>query len=165
MNTETMRPMRNSAGGTERGFSLVEVMVSLVVLSVGMLGIAALHGQGLGAGRTALYRTIAVNLAADMADRIRVNRLGGAAYGGAAANGNCDPQGGGGVDCTPAQKAAHELFLWDQQAAAQLPNGDTQVQFNAGTPPSYAITVTWDETGLPAGESAQYQIVVQVPNI
>ena len=37
--------------------------VSLVVISVGMIGIAALYGQGLGASRTALYRTQAVNLA------------------------------------------------------------------------------------------------------
>ena len=60
------------------GFSLIEAMVALVVVSVGMIGIAGLYGQGLSAGRTALYRTQAVNLAADMADRIRVNRLGGA---------------------------------------------------------------------------------------
>ena len=59
-------------------------MVSLVVLSVGMIGIAALYAQGLGAGRTALYRTEAVNLVGDMADRIRANRLGGVAYAGAA---------------------------------------------------------------------------------
>ena len=69
-------------------------LVALVVLSVGMIGIAALYGQGLGASRTALYRTHAVNLAADMADRIRVNRRGGASYGGAAADSNCDPGGG-----------------------------------------------------------------------
>src|SRR5690606_1731695 len=67
-----------------RGFSLLEAMVALVVLSVGMLGIAALHGQSLAASRTAQLRTQAVNLAGDMADRIRVNRLGAAAYAGAA---------------------------------------------------------------------------------
>ena len=49
------------------GFSLIEALVALVVLSVGMIGIAALYGQGLGAARTALYRTIAVNLAASTA--------------------------------------------------------------------------------------------------
>src|SRR5690606_15710891 len=59
MTTRPISPRR-----TERGFSLVEAMVSLVVISVGMIGMAALYGQGLGAGRTALYRTIAVNLAA-----------------------------------------------------------------------------------------------------
>ena len=85
---------------TETGFGLVESLVALVVVSVGMIGIAALYGQGLGAGRTALFRTQAVNLAADMADRIRVNRLGAANYGGAAEDNDCDP--GGDTDCTPA---------------------------------------------------------------
>ncbi len=144
----------------QRGFSLIEAMVSLVVVSVGMIGIAALYGQGLGAGRTALYRTQAVNLAADMADRIRVNRLGDAAYGGAAANNNCDP--GGGVNCTPAQMAANDLFVWQAQVAAQLPNGQGVVQYAAGTPPSYTIQVSWQEVGL---GQITHQIVIQVPTI
>lgn len=65
-----------------RGFTLIEVLVALVVMSVGMLGIAALYLEGLRAGRTALYRTTAVNLAADMADRIRANPNAGLAYAG-----------------------------------------------------------------------------------
>src|SRR5690606_4205963 len=76
------------------GFTLVESLVSLVVLSVGMIGIAALYTQGLGAGRTAQYRSLAVNLVADMADRIRANRLALGAYAGAAADNDCDPSGG-----------------------------------------------------------------------
>jgi type IV pilus assembly protein PilV len=142
---------------------LVEAMVSLVVLSVGMIGIAALYGQGLGAGRTALFRTQAVNLAADMADRIRVNRLGQANYGGGAGvNNNCDPAGGGGVDCTPAQMAAHDLFMWTQAVAQQLPNGIGTVAFAPGTPPSYTIRITWQEVGIGV---IPHQIVIQVPNI
>jgi type IV pilus assembly protein PilV len=149
--------MRRSAG-----FSLVEAMVSLIVISVGMIGIAALYGQGLSAGRTALSRSIAVNLASAMAENIRVNRLAQAAYAGAGANNNCDPSGGGGVDCTPAQMAAHDLLLWNADVAAQLPNGVGAVAFAAGTPPSYTITVTWDEVGIgPVTET----LVVQVPTI
>jgi type IV pilus modification protein PilV len=91
----------------QSGFGLVESLVALVVVSVGMIGIAALYGQGLSASRTALYRTQAVNLASDMADRIRLNRQGAASYGGGAANNNCEP---GGVSCAPAQMAAHDLW-------------------------------------------------------
>ncbi|HEY8520232.1 MAG TPA: type IV pilus modification protein PilV [Gammaproteobacteria bacterium] len=145
-----------------RGFSLIEVMVALLVLSVGLLGIAALHGQGLGASRVAMYRTVAVNLAADMAERIRVNRLGGGAYGGSPADNECDPQTGSGVDCTPAEMAAHDLFVWQEQVAEQLPNGSGEVQFAAGTPPTYTITVTWDETGI--GETS-YTTTIEVPDI
>lgn len=143
----------------QRGFSLIEAMVSLVVLSVGMMGIAAMYGQGLAATRTAQLRTQAVNLVADMADRIRVNRLGGAAYAGAATDNDCGP---GGVACTPAEMAAHDLFIWNTQVAQLLPNGDTDVTFNGATlPPSYTIQVSWDEVGQ---GTIQHQIVLQVPN-
>jgi type IV pilus assembly protein PilV len=144
---------------SQTGFSLIEVMVALVVVSVGMIGIAALYGQGLSAGRTALYRTQAVNLAADMADRIRVNRRGGAAYGGAAANNNCDPPAA--VNCNPAQMAAHDLWVWTNQIQQQLPNGVGTVQFTGTTPATYTITVTWQETGLGA---VNYQLAIQVPS-
>jgi type IV pilus assembly protein PilV len=153
-------PSHSTRASSQTGFSLIEAMVSLVVVSVGMIGIAALYGQGLGAGRTALYRTQAVNLAADMADRIRVNRLGSANYGGAAANNNCDPPGA--VNCTPAQMAAHDLWVWTNQVAAQLPNGAGTVVFAGTSPPTYTITVNWQETGL--GPVA-YQLAIRVPSL
>ncbi|HEX6992708.1 MAG TPA: type IV pilus modification protein PilV [Gammaproteobacteria bacterium] len=146
----------------QRGFSLIEVMVALLVLSVGLLGIAALHGQGLGASRVAMYRTVAVNLAADMAERIRVNRLARDAYNDDPEDNGCDPVTGDGDDCTPAQMAAHDLFVWQQQLAAQLPNGEGDVQFADGTPPVYTITVTWDETGI--GETS-YTTAIEVPEL
>ena len=152
--------MHDTLKRAQHGFGLVESLVALVVISVGMIGIAAMYGQGLGASRTAFYRTTAVNLTADMADRIRVNRLGGAAYAGAAANNGCDA----GVDCTPAQMAAHDLFLWNQQVQQQLPNGQPLVVFNAGTPPTYTIRVRWDEPSAQAGFVEQ-QIAIQVPDL
>ncbi len=152
--------MRNTIRHAQRGFGLIESLVALVVISVGMIGIAALYGQGLGASRTALYRTQAVNLAADMADRIRVNRRGGANYGGAAANNGCDP--GGGVNCTPAQMAAHDLFVWQAQVAAQLPAGVGALQFAGTTPPTFTIRVTWTEVGLGA---ITHQLAVRVPSL
>ncbi len=151
--------MRNTHK-TQAGFNLVEAMVSLVVISVGMIGIAALYGQGLGAGRTAMDRTVAVNLAADMADRIRVNRTAGAAYADeAAADLDCGP--GAADPCTPAQMAAYDLSVWQEQLVGQLPNGAGTVAFDDTTsPPSFTISVTWQETGL--GE-ARYDSVIQVP--
>jgi type IV pilus assembly protein PilV len=152
-----------NAFGRARGFTIVEAMVALVVLSVGMIGVAALHGQGLGASRSAQFRSVAVNLSADMADRIRANRLAGAAYAGGAANNNCDPAGGGGVDCSPVQMAQHDLFAWNQQVTNSLPNGNWQIAFNGGTnPPTYTVTVFWDEVGSPVNP-VQHQIVLQLP--
>jgi type IV pilus assembly protein PilV len=129
----------------QSGFGLVESLVALVVISVGMIGIAGLYAQGLRTSGTALYRTIAVELAADMADRIRANRLGNAAYGGAAANGNCDA--GGNTDCTIAAMAAHDLLAWQAQVSAQLPDGAGVVQHAVTTPPTYTIRVAWQEIG------------------
>jgi type IV pilus assembly protein PilV len=141
------------------GFGLVESLVALVVISVGMIGIAALYGQGLSASRTALYRTQAVNLVSDMADRIRVNRRGGAAYGGAAANRNCDP--GGNTDCTTTQMAEHDLFVWQAQVAAQMPGGAGTVQYLGTTPPTYTVRVQWQDVG----GAQNHQVAVRIPNL
>ena len=141
------------------GFSLIEALVSLIVISVGMIGIASLYGQGLTAGRVALTRTIAVNLASTMADNIRANPLAKGAYAAGAANNACVPPGA--AKCAPDQMAAHDLFLWSQDIQAQLPNGVGQVVFADGFPPTYTITITWDEVGVPVPVTEQ--IVVQVP--
>jgi len=53
------------------GFSLIEVMVTLVVLGVGMLGLAALQITGMRVNDGALMRTRAVMAATDLADRAR----------------------------------------------------------------------------------------------
>jgi type IV pilus assembly protein PilV len=135
-----------------RGFTLIEALVALVVLSIGMLGIAALYVEGLRASRAALVRTEAVTLATDMADRIRANRDAGAAYEGAAAvaaDADCEA---GGAGCTPAELAAHDLFIWGEAIGDALPGGSGSVTHldldpNDGTPPVYEVTVTWTEPG------------------
>ena len=140
------------------GFTLIEVLIALVVLSLGMLGIASLYTQALGAGRSTQFRSQATNLLADMADRIRVNRLGQIAYEGAANDNNCDS----GAACTPAQMAAHDLFRWDEQVTTLLPAGEWEIDFDdAVDPPTYTLTVRWLEVGEPAPVSATFDI--QVP--
>ena len=57
-----------------RGFTLVEVLVALIVLSIGMLGIAALYSRRCARAGRRSSRTQAVTLASDIADRIRANR-------------------------------------------------------------------------------------------
>jgi type IV pilus assembly protein PilV len=152
--------MQTRAPSHEFGFSLVEVLVALVVLSVGMIGIAALHGQSLGAARTAQYRSIAIVLASDMADRIRLNRLGQAAYLGPSVYAPCDPAGAS--TCTPVQMAAYDLWAWNLEVGQRLPGpGTTQLLFNPATvPPTYTIRVNWIEVGAGA---QQYQLVFQQP--
>ena len=148
-----------SARRKAHGFTLVEVLISLIIMSVGMLGIAGLYVHSMQAGRTSVLRHNAVTLAGDIADRIRANPRAGAAYGLAGADNNCVAQG---VDCTVAEMAAHDIFLWDLQAADTLPNGQVNVVFNNGVlPPTYQITVTWTEPG----EVLDYSITIPVLGI
>ena len=56
-----------------RGFTLLEVLIALVVLSIGLLGIAALQGVGLRSSHGAQLTSQASVLAYDLADRIRTN--------------------------------------------------------------------------------------------
>jgi type IV pilus assembly protein PilV len=155
------RQRQHRPGRKARGFSLVEALVALLVLSIGLLGIAALYVESLGASRTAQFRTQAINLAADMADRIRVNRGATVAYAGAAADNGCDGNAGAPAECTPAQMAAHDLFRWRQTLARLLPNGNGAVQVDAATvPPTYIITVTWAESGQAA--DLNYVMTVQM---
>jgi type IV pilus assembly protein PilV len=143
---------------------LVEAMVALVVLSVGMIGIAATYGQSLTAGRAAQLRTHAVNLAADMAERIRANRRAGSAYAGAAANRHCDPQNGPVADCAPADMAAHDVYTWNRQIQALLPEGKGTIAYTDGDPPTYTITLSWREIGRASSDgTAAYATAVQIP--
>ena len=140
-----------------RGFSLIEVLVTLLIVSAGMLGIASLQAQSLRASRSALAHTLAIEFAADMGERIRANRRGGAAYGGQAADHRCTAAAG--ATCSPARMAAHDLFEWRALIARSLPNATGRVTYAATTPPAYAISITWDDA---SGGATTHAITVRV---
>lgn len=141
----TIHSTRNTAG-----FTLVESLVAMVVLAVGMLGVAVLYVEGLRVGRTAVYRTTAVMLAADMADRIRANPAGGVAYAGSGPGENFGCVNGS-DDCSPAELAADDWSGWLADMRTRLPAGsDAEIQVIPGTavdPTDYRITVRWPEPG------------------
>lgn len=147
--------MRNT-----KGFTLLETLIALVVLSVGMLGIASLHVEGLRNGRTATLRTKALALATDMAEKMRANRGGAIAgdyvsgAGNLGTNNNCadDLVGGITVACTPATMAAHDIWLWKRKLVNPqigLPGNATAVIASDGAAsPTLSITIFWKENGL-----------------
>lgn len=146
MRSKTQRLKRNGNRHL-RAFTLVEVLIALIIMSIGMLGIAGLYVHSMKAGRTSLFRHHAVMLAGDVADRIRANPRAEVAYEGPGVDSNCV---NGGVDCTEAEMAANDIFLWKQQAVDTLPTGDVTVVFsNAVVPSTYQITVSWSEPGQP----------------
>lgn len=146
---------------THQGFSLVEVLVALVVMSVGMLGVAVLFVQSIRTNRSAVLRTQAVNLVSDMADRIRANASARRAYdsgeyGGAPAFRYCAPavETGTGRNCDSAELAEDDLALWLQAVRNTLPltqddSPMAAVQYfpppGAGEPERYRIRVAWQE--------------------
>ncbi|MFK8028748.1 MAG: type IV pilus modification protein PilV [Gammaproteobacteria bacterium] len=154
--------MIHSSTKQQHGFSLIEVLVTIVILSTGMLGIAALYVESLKSGQSALARTKAINLAADMADRIRVNRAGELSYVTNATDTLAAPAswcgasvGVDAVDCTADQMAAYDIWQW-KTALGNTSNGDFRkaglanargtITRNAATnPTTITIEVQWSE--------------------
>lgn len=148
-----------------QGFSLVEVLIALIIMSVGMLGIAGLYVQSMQAGRTSMLRHHAVTLAGDIADRIRANPTAGVAY--TASPGQDNGCVGTSANCDVAQMAANDIFLWQAHANDFLPpmaDGSDQVVVTlnaAALPPTFTITVRWDEP-TPDNVPPSYTILVPV---
>jgi len=139
------------------GFTLVEAMVALIVLSVGLLGIAALYVETLRANRTSLYRTQAVNMATDIGDRMRSNRDPALALVGFYA---CDPCaiGDGGNPI-----AIADLTDWVTQIETQLPGGTANITYTASTattPATYVVGVSWNELGQDVPVTYQLRIEI-----
>jgi len=133
-----------------RGLSLIEALVALVVLSVGLLGIAALYAESLLSVRTSLQRSQAALLASDLAERIRANRGGRPAYvdavSGAGALTTACRQGGGG--CPPEQMARYDKAEWAGAIKASLPNGTGAVEAGGPARRAYTITIRWTEPAM-----------------
>jgi len=152
------RPMPRKA----RGFTLVEVLIALLVLSIGMLGIAALYLESLRASRSALVRTQAVTLAADIGDRIRANRDTAGAY---------DCGGTCAKDAGEVGIARDDLNAWREAVEDDpadpddpgLPGGVASVTFlggGANTPDAYTVTISWTEIGYTS--PITYQLRVEI---
>ena len=136
------------------GFTLLEVLVTLLLLSVGLLGIATLYLESLRAGRLALHQMQATTLAADLADRIRANRDPAGAY---ACGDPCQPSEAGNAI------AVADLASWLSAVAAQLPGGTGEVTFAAATgatPARYTVAVHWTDGGAASPYSFQLRLEI-----
>lgn len=145
------------------GFTLLEVMVALAVLCVGMLGFAALAVGGLQGSRIAVEHTTATALLAGMAERVRANPAGAAAYiiaAGAnvpAPSSDCSTPG----QCTAAMLAAYDVYCWQRDAVAALPGALTSIvaATDAAGAPIRNLTLQWRQPG--DGSAAAVSITVQ----
>jgi len=147
------------------GFTLLEVLISIVIIAFGLLGIAGLQAFALKNNYSASMRLTATALAADMVDRMKTNIAGvgsgaynaptAAPYSPANKVAACLSTG-----CTSAQMAANDLAEWGERVAAALPGGSAVVCLDStpvdGTAPGnaqcddsgfvgYVIKIWWSD--------------------
>ncbi len=134
----------------QRGSSLIEVMVSLLVLAIGILGILGMQAKSMQYNQSANAYSQAIFLGSDLAERIRSNRgpAGIEAYDvdtmPTAAGAECDNAN---VTCTASQLATWDLYYWDLRVKNSLPAGQSAVsQVTYGTRNYMDIQVSFDDT-------------------
>lgn len=149
-------------GHRQTGFSLIEVLVALLVLSVGLLGLAMLQVTGMKFNSDAYFRTQATILAYDIMDRMRANPKGAGdgsydiptksdmqakltAYEGCKSSGcNCDTA----VCSSTANIAIYDIAKWHEAQQKALPQfGDFSTIEKVGN--QHTITIRWKERDLP----------------
>jgi type IV pilus assembly protein PilV len=143
---------------SQTGFTLLEVLVAIVVLSLGLLGLAGLQAATLRNNQIAYYRGIAIQQTYDMADRIRANQEG--AKTGKYNNPTATHHDCFGATCNPQDMAEEDFFQWNNNNARMLPAGTGTVAAAAGG--SFDITVSWNEN-TEAGSTAQSFVTRVVP--
>lgn len=149
----------------QRGVSLIEVLMAVLIFSVGLIGLAGLLVMASRSNQAAYLRTQVTFLAGNMADRMRANPVGlwnGAYDGDAKADAKAKACGAGAA-CTPAEVAARDRSAWATMLATALPDAKASIKCDSGSagfkpsadqinmrPPyggSCSMTVSWSERG------------------
>jgi type IV pilus assembly protein PilV len=131
-----------------RGSSLIEVLIALLVLAIGLLGVLSLQANGLNSNQRAIFVSEAHYLANDMADRIMAfGNTPAGAIGGEFDDTDTDnayPS----VDCSGGCSSVDDIINHDQSQwktlvdDSSLPGARGQVFWE---PPVYTIRVMWDQ--------------------
>jgi type IV pilus assembly protein PilV len=157
-----------------RGFSMLEVLVTLLIVTIWLLSTAGLQASSAKLTKVAQHRTAAVLLASEMAERMEANKPAAAAGSYAYA---CDPCAGVatssacvGSACTTDALATFDLAEWGARVGAVLPASSATIVWNMDiVPPAYTITLNWahrrdnraySTTG--SAEAAQYVATKQI---
>ncbi|NNG11720.1 MAG: type IV pilus modification protein PilV [Halobacteria archaeon] len=136
-----MRTPRHNPG-TARGFGLIEVLVAVLILSIGLLGLASLQTNGMRFNHTSYLRTQATVLAYDIVDAMRANR--GAAGKSETALGGAYQTNYTDGPPTGSLIAEADLRNWKTLLTTLLPTGRGQVSQNGRL---FTINVEWTERG------------------
>ena len=113
-----------------RGFTLIEVLIALLILAVGLLGMATLMTTSLQSNQGAYRRSQASLLTYDLVERMRLNRSQAitsddytlSAGADAASTPSCDSAG-----CTPHQQAQLDMYQWRSALESALPGATAEI--------------------------------------
>jgi type IV pilus assembly protein PilV len=136
------------------GISLVESLIAVLVMALGVLGLASVQARLLAENRTSNQRAIAIGLIDDLANRMLLNRnaaLAGnyaVAWSTAVAAQNCTT----GV-CTGAQLAQSDMNLWLASVAQSLPGANASVFVSPTDARQIGIAVAWSSNEGKAADS------------
>lgn len=133
---------------TNVGFTLIELLIAMLILAVGLLGLAGLQAKGLQNNLTAYNRSQATQLAYDMADRMRANAVETETLG-VSTYISTDPENASvqssciTVDniCSTAQMAQQDLYEWNRDLTSILPNALGSISVSGAL---FTITIKWD---------------------
>lgn len=146
MNKPVFNP--NILSRASRGFSLIEVMVAVFVLSIGLLGMAALMATSLRNNQSADYRSQAVNLAHDAIDMMRANAPNTRRYARAYTNPRAFCSGA--AEAPFAYNATAQLYTqdrnyWGRKLCRVLPQGSGQIAITGTLAAGYTaqVDVCW----------------------
>jgi type IV pilus assembly protein PilV len=131
---------------SEAGFTLLEVLVTLLVIALALLGTAGLQAYAMKVTTSGQFRTQAVILGLDLLERFEANNA--AAILGAyavdplptAPEVDCDEN-----DCTNAQLATFDLFEFRSKLEAELPTATATVTVTGAGPWTYTLQINWVE--------------------
>jgi type IV pilus assembly protein PilV len=136
------------------GFNLLEMLVALLVISVGLLGVTSLQLKGQQTNYRSYVRTQATYLANDLMERMRTNKLSkNGIYEKAcgATTTNCDSS-----PCSWDQVAEYDLARWCDMVKNSLPEGEGTVKWND---PQYTFEIKWKEKEDEDPKTAKWAII------
>lgn len=144
----------------QKGFTLLEVLIAVLVLSLGLLGIAGMQMISLKNTNSAYQRAQATQSAYDIIDRMRANRdeaekssSGYAvAYGGTYAASTACETGA----CIPSAMATYDIANWKVALTTTLPSGDGSVSINTASK-MVTVNILWDDVVVKLDSGDQIQ--------